>query len=34
VKVEVPAELGVPEITPAGLRLRPAGSEPALIDQL
>lgn len=34
VKLEVPAEDGVPEITPVEeLRLRPAGREPEEIDQ-
>lgn len=35
VKLKVPAAVGVPEITPvAAFRVRPAGIEPALMDQL
>jgi len=33
VKVEDPAVVGVPLITPAEERLSPAGSEPELVDQ-
>ena len=34
VKVEVPVFLGVPEITPAELRLKPVDSFPLTTDQL
>ncbi len=34
VKPEVPAVVGVPEITPAELRVKPAGRVPADIDQV
>jgi hypothetical protein len=34
VKVEVPAVVGVPEITPAELRLSPAGRDPDVRDQV
>ena len=33
VKLKVPAAVGVPVMTPAGVREMPAGSWPALIDQ-
>ena len=34
VKLDVPAEADVPEMTPAGLSARPAGKAPALIVQV
>ena len=35
VKLEVPAVVGVPDTTPVdAFSVRPAGSEPALIDQV
>jgi hypothetical protein len=34
VKVEVPVPVGVPEMTPEELRLRPIGSAPELTDQV
>jgi hypothetical protein len=34
VKLEVPAVVGVPEITPAELSDNPAGRAPELIDQV
>jgi Na+-transporting NADH:ubiquinone oxidoreductase subunit NqrD len=34
VKLKVPVVVGIPEITPALVMFRPAGSEPFAIDQL
>ena len=34
VTVAVPSAVAVPEMIPAGLRVRPAGSEPVWIDQV
>ncbi len=34
VKIDVPAAVGVPEITPVVARVSPAGSVPVLIDQV
>jgi hypothetical protein len=34
VKLKVPVAVGVPEIAPVLVKLRPAGKEPLVIDQL
>lgn len=34
VKLDVPALVGVPEIVPLAPRIRPAGSEPAVMDHV